>query len=70
MVTLSLDAGFDPGKKFFRIKLNGDCVLRMKLPAGSVQTQKSLITTCKLTAQIAPSRPKRIIPFYDGEDAK
>jgi hypothetical protein len=41
-------------KKSSRIKLDGDCVLRTKLLAGSVQTQKSLIKTCKLTAHIAP----------------
>ena len=44
---LSLGAVFDARKKFFRIKLDRDCVLRMKLSAGSVQTQKSLITMCK-----------------------
>jgi hypothetical protein len=46
--------GFDPRKKFFRTKLNGHCVLGMKLKAGSVQTQKSLIPTCKHTVQVAP----------------
>ena len=42
-------------KKFSRIKLEADCVLRIKLPAGSVKSQNSLITTCKPTAQIAQS---------------
>ncbi len=41
-----------PEKKFFRTRLEGDCVLRTKLPAGSVQTRNSLITSCKLTAQV------------------
>jgi len=41
-------------KKFSRIKLNGDCVLRMKLPAGSVEIQKSLITSYERTVQVTP----------------
>ncbi|MGD0160086.1 MAG: hypothetical protein ABSB89_07290 [Candidatus Bathyarchaeia archaeon] len=44
--------------------------MRIKLPTGSVQNRNSLITTCKLTAQITPSRPERIIPFYDAEGVK
>jgi len=44
--------------------------LLMKLPAGSVQTRNSLITTCKHTVQVAPVQTEEIIPFNDGEDAK
>jgi hypothetical protein len=49
-----VDAGFDPKKKFFRTRLDEDCVLRMKLRAGSVQTRNSLIPSCKFTVQVAP----------------